>query len=157
MTFRFSVLLLTLFASVAPCAAQTLTPRQQAVVDSLTRCYDGWVQSFVDRSFSTFANACPQTNEAAFWYTDSDAPVSYGGAGGLWASLIGETSRYAWRDLRPISVLIDADLALIYFTVTWRRTPISGDAVEATTRRMNVFRQENGEWRMIGGMMTTIR
>jgi len=157
MIVKSVILLLTLLANVAPCAAQTLSPRQQEVVDALTRCFDGWVQSFVDRAFSTFANACPQTDEPAYWYTENEEPVAYGGPSGLWAGLVGETSRYAWKDLHPISVLVDDDMALIYFTVTWSRTPISGAAVEATTRRMNVFRRRDGAWRMMAGMMTTIR
>jgi hypothetical protein len=153
---RLVLFALSVLTVAAPCAAQDLTAAQRDVVAALTRCFDGWVQSFVDRSFSTFAKACPQSAEAAFWYTDRDGPVAYGGDTGLWNSVIGSTQTYAWRALQPISVLLDDDLALVFFTVTWSRQPNSGAAVEAASKRMNVFRKKEGVWEMVGGMMTTV-
>jgi hypothetical protein len=150
---RLFVLWLFAWSTVS---ADSWSPDQQAVIDQVSRCNDGWVESIAKKTFALFTSACPETPDAIYWYTGSPAPVSYGGADGMWSRSATATRAVSWRDLKPAAVQIDGDVALIYYTVTWTPEPVAGPVRSAPSRRLTVFRRVKGQWLMAGGTITAV-
>jgi hypothetical protein len=135
----------------SPVSAQTWTHEQQAVIDQIKRCNDGWVESIARKTFELYATPCPEAPEARFWYPGSAAPMPYGGPDGVWSRSSAANRAVSWQDLKPITVQIDGDVALAYYAVTWTVFPTSGESRRNSSHRMTVFRRVNGQWLMAGG------
>jgi hypothetical protein len=69
---------------VSAASAQDWTPQQRQVIDVVASCNDGWSRSLREKDYGVFAEACPQTPKAVFWYTVGPTPVRYGGDEGMW-------------------------------------------------------------------------
>lgn len=145
------IILLTVLAATTHVSAQSWSPEQQAIIDQIKRCNDGWVESVRDKRFEKFTSVCPETRDAVFWYPGSTAPARYGGSDGVWSRSSSANRAVSWADLRPVTVQVDGDLALIYFVVTWTVEPNKGEPVRRPTHRLNVFQRVNGRWLMAGG------
>ena len=149
------VLPAALAAPLAP-PAQSWSPAQQEVIEQVRRCNDAWVASHVDRRFEVYDAVCPATEHAVFWYTGSEAPVTYKGPDGVWARSAAANRGYAWQDLQPVAVQVDGDVAYIYYSVTWLPEPKTGPAVPRRSRRLTVFQRRNGGWLMSGGSIAAL-
>ena len=140
-----------LAACPASASAQSWSPGQQAVIDQVRRCNDGWVQSIAHKKFELFTSVCPETPDARYWYPGSEAPSPYGGPDGVWGRSSAANRAVSWQDLEPIAVQIDGDVALVYYAVTWTVEPASGEPRRNPSHRLTVFRRVNGQWLMAGG------
>jgi Domain of unknown function (DUF4440) len=69
----------------------------------------------------------------------------------VWSRSSAANRAVSWQDLKPISVQIDGDVALIYYSVTWTVVPMSGESRRNPSHRLTVFRRVNGQWLMAGG------
>lgn len=145
------IILVGVWLVASPVSAQNWSPGQQAVIDQIKRCNDGWVESIAKKAFELYATSCPETKDARFWYPGSAAPAPYGGPEGVWSRSSAANRAVSWQDLKPITVQIDGDVALIYYAVTWRVFPNSGEPRPAPSHRLTVFRRVNGLWLMAGG------
>jgi hypothetical protein len=141
----------------SPVSAQSWSPGQQAVIDQIRRCNDGWVQSIAHKKFELFTSQCPETQDARYWYPGSAAPTPYGGPDGVWSRSAAAIRAVSWQDLKPITVQIDGDVALIYYAVTWTPVAISGEARPNPSHRLSVFRRVNGQWLMAGGTIAAAK
>ena len=148
------IFIVVAWLGTSPVSAQSWSPEQQAVIDQITRCNDGWVESIARKTFELYAMACPETREARFWYPNGAAPLPYGGPDGVWSRSAAANRAVSWQDLKPVTVQVDGDVAFIYYTVTWTTVPVSGDGRPAPSRRLTVFRRVNGRWHMAGGTIT---
>ena len=137
--------------SVLLSSAQSWSSAQQEIIEQVRRCNDAWVTSIAEKRFEIYDLACPATEQAVFWYTASDRPQTYKGPNGLWAYSSSNNRAVSWRDLEPITVQVDGDLAFIYYTVTWTVVPNSGGPRPNPSRRFTVFQRRNGRWLMAGG------
>jgi hypothetical protein len=137
--------------AASPVAAQNWSHEQQAVIDQIKRCNDGWVESIARKTFELYAKTCPETRDARFWYPGSAAPSQYGGPDGVWSRSSAANRAVSWQDLKAITVQIDGDVALIYYAVTWTVFPTSGESRRAPSHRLTVLRRINGQWLMAGG------
>lgn len=150
------IIIVVAWLGTSPVSAQSWSPAQQAVIDQITRCNDGWVESIARKTFELYATSCPETRDALYWYTSLAAPIPYGGADGMWSRSSAANRGVSWRDLKPGTVHIDGDVALVYYEVTWTTEPVSGEGRPATSRRFTVFRRVNGRWLMAGGTITAV-
>ena len=57
----------------SPVSAQSWSPDQQAAIDQVRRCNDGWVESVAHKKFELHTSVCPETRDARFWYPGSAA------------------------------------------------------------------------------------
>ena len=77
-----------------------------------------------EKRFEVYDSVCPATEHAVFWYTGSDeTPVTYKGTTGGWARSMAANRSISWRDLQPVAVQVDGDVAYIYYSVTWIPEP----------------------------------
>jgi hypothetical protein len=104
-----------------------------------------------------FDAVCPATEQALFWYTGDETPLTYRGANGGWARSTAELRSITWQDLHPVAVQIDADVAYIYYSVTWIPQPNTGPAAARHSRRLTVFQRRNGRWLMSGGSIAGVK
>jgi hypothetical protein len=146
---RFMILVGLLGAT--PVSAQSWSSEQQAVIDQITRCNDGWVESIAQKKFELYTSVCPEKADARYWYPRSATPTPYGGPDGVWIRSSGANRAVSWQDLKPITVQIDGDVALAYYAVTWTVVPMSGESRPNPSHRLTVFRRSNGKWLMAGG------
>ena len=145
------IILLAVLAATTHVSAQSWSPDEQAIIDRVKRCNDGWVESIRDKRFEKFTSVCPETRDAVFWYPGSAAPARYAGSDGVWSRFSSSLRAVTWADMRPVTVQVDGDLALIYYAVTWIPVPATGEPVRRPSHRLNVFRRVNGRWLMAGG------
>jgi hypothetical protein len=144
-------LLVLLALPTAASDARTFTTEQQAVIDQVRRCNDAWTASVAERRYEIFSAACPHEEGALWWYPD----VEPGPFRAVWENSV-RLAGITWRDLEPVAVTIDGDLALVYYVVTWSPTAITGETAAFTTRRLTVMRLREGAWVQMGGSIAPI-
>lgn len=132
---------------------QSALDEEQELLEAIRRCNDGWVASMEQEDFEVFANACPHEPDGLFWYTFTEAPVTYGGPDGWWQSSF-EASGLSWKDLRLVDLRIHDDWAFVHYTVTWIIEDAEGEATPNPSRRLTAFRHQNGQWVMVGGSVS---
>ena len=150
-----------LFVLLIPFAAtaQNWTAEQQEVMDHIKSCWDAWEKAFEEKNFDIWAEACPCDEDHAMWWTNEVTPESLetqkrGLTGGLWSRMY---KRWDWLDLRPLSVKIDGDVALVHFHGIWVGESYKGEVSLAEHKRFEVFRKKNGQWTFIGGMVSPVQ
>jgi hypothetical protein len=138
-------------------AAQDRSADEQALLDIVAACNDGWSASVEHNDHALFASACPFEPDGIYWYTAGGPdPVTYTAADGFWSRSAGNNRRVLWRDLEPVAVRIYGDLALVYFTVTWIVEPYDGETTENPSRRVAAFRRDDAGWIMVGGSIAPV-
>jgi len=144
---------LAAIASIAALTAssQSGTPEQEAVIDQIRRCNDAWTASVAEKRYEVFSAACPHEEGALWWYPDVE-PRPFRA---VWDNSV-RLARITWRDLEPVAVTIDGDLALVYYVVTWSPTAITGESAQVTTRRLTVVRRRDGAWVQMGGSIAPV-
>ena len=152
-----TVLLAVLVAWPTLAQAQNWSAHQKEIIEQVRRCNDGWVASIKQKEFKTFDDVCPETSDAVFWYTSSDAPAAYGGPKGVWAGSSSQNRSVTWDDMQPVTVQIDGDLAFIYYVVTWTVEPNTGVTRRSRSRRLTVFERRDGRWLMAGGTIAAVK
>ena len=151
------IVVLAVLASQQGAPAQGWSTAQQEIIEQIRRCNDAWVASHVEKRFEVFDAVCPATEQALFWYTGDETPVTYKGPKGGWARSQPELRSITWQYLRPVAVQIDDDVAYIYYSVTWIPQPNTGAAVARHSRRLTVFQRRNGRWLMAGGSIAGVK
>jgi hypothetical protein len=152
-----AIIWLAVLGSMLETPVQSWSPAQQEIIDHTRRCNDAWVASHAEKRFEVFESVCPAADQAVFWYTDGDTPVTYKGQDGMWAGSVKNNRSITWQDLRPVVVNVDANVAFIYYAVTWTPQPVTGSAAPRRSRRLTVFQRQNGRWVMSGGTIASVR
>ena len=60
-----------------------------------------------------------------------------------------------WLDLRPLSVRLDADVALVHFYAVWV-VDSEGEATQMQQKRFEVYRKIKGKYHFLGGAVTPV-
>lgn len=155
---KLSFLVLVLFISFSV-SAQNWTAEQKEVIEHIKSCWDGWNKAFVEKNFDFWAEVCPCENGHAYWFTNQGAPemgidaVKRAMNNGL---LSWEMKRIKWTDLRPLSVKIDENVALVHFYAYSIIEDYKGNISQVEQKRFEVFRKKEGKWTLIGGMVTPV-
>ena len=137
-------------------AVQSWSPAQQEIIEQVKRCNDAWVSSIAQKQFELFDAVCPATEQAVFWYTGRDTPMPYKGSNGLWARSSSENRTVSWRELEPVTVQVDGNVAYIYYTVTWSIEPNGDQTSHNRSRRLTVFQRRDGRWHMSAGSVAAV-
>jgi ketosteroid isomerase-like protein len=149
-----------LFVLLIPFAAsaQNWTAEQQEVIDHIKSCWDGWVKALEAKNYDIWADVCPCDKDGAYWFTSAGAPAigQENQKRGLTGGLFTWWKKMAWLDLRPISIKIEGDVALVHFYGVWVAEDYKGEVSQIEDKRFEVFRKKDGQWTFIGGMVTPV-
>lgn len=145
------LLLSSLFGFAVASMGQQTVNREDAVLDQIRACNDGWVESIKRDDFAAFESVCPREPDAWFWYQNREAPVALGGADGLWTAQSPQMRDIAWENLELVRMRFVGDLALVYYTVTWIPEMVDAEPVRLRSRRFTVLHQVDGVWVQAGG------
>jgi ketosteroid isomerase-like protein len=151
------LLLLVLLAGSAN--AQEWSAEQKEVIAQIKVCWDGWVKAFEEKNYDLWAKSCPCDNNAFAWFTKEGAPTTqseYAKRGLTFSPFPWGIKKTNWLDLRPISVKIDGDLALVHFYSVWVEENYKGEISQIEHKRLEVFRKKNGRWTLVGGMIVPV-
>ena len=145
----FLVLIALLIA--VPGSAQQWTQEEQSVIDHVKSCWDAWVDALADETPDRFFQACPEDENAHYWWTSDAAPQNRESVERSW-SQIREVDD-DWADLRPIHVNVFGDVAIIQFYGYWKANTPDG-LVRTQHKRTEVFQQRGGGWVFLGAQGT---
>ena len=145
-------LLLVLLAGSA--TAQEWSAEQKEVIAHIKGCWDGWYKGLQEKNFDLWLNACPCEKNTYWWIAEEGTPRQMMNAESrIFAEgLYWQMKRENWLDLRPLSVKIDGDVALIHFYAIWITENYKGEISQFEQKRFEVFRKKNGRWTFLGGM-----
>lgn len=149
-----TLLLISLTMILTPSRALAddhLDAAQAEIVALMTRCFDAWVDANEHDEFARFTQACPHADDAQYWYLPSPDLIALHD---LFAH--GTNEAYGWRDMQPLRVQINDDLALVYYRITWLFTTPQRDNGTNTSARLTVLRKEGGRWLHAGGSITAL-
>jgi len=107
--------------------AQQWNTEQQEVIDQLAECWDMWSP-----------DGAPLSND----YTRRN-----------WG--FGSEDDLGWVDIRPVSITVDDDIAVLHFYGYNRVKTEDGDTVHEV-KRTEVYRKTDGRWKMITGHATPV-
>ncbi len=104
-------------------------------------------------SYSHWADKCVASENAAFMSAD-------GGFWGVREWKRGIATKWLMSDdtfqvsvFRPWRVIIEDDVALVFFTPIWVHTDPDGKVRELPSqRRLHVFKRSDGTWKFLGGV-----
>ena len=144
--------LLPVFA--APVQAQQWTPEQLEVLEAIESCWDAWNEAEQQQDHTLWSEPCLASEEAQFWWAEAVAPWTArswnrGHSTGLfrWGVV-----RWDWTAMRPLSITIDGDFAVVYLAPAWVQENSQGEIEWLEAKRLEVLRRVDGRWKFFGGM-----
>lgn len=140
-----TILLLAFLSVAGPSFAQTWTADQQSVVDDLKECWDIFVQSVKDDDPNAWIDEC--TDDFRYWWIDG-TPNDADFFRRNWAAAV-EASEF-WVSLRPISIQIFDDIAIMHFYGQWS-TKVPDGRIINEQKRTEVFRRSSNRWLLVAG------
>ena len=147
--------ILTLFLLLpASSQAQQWSDEEQEVLDHLVECWDIWMEGIKSGSPERWISEC-STPALTYWGSNNGAP-SYDNDESLrrnWATF--SESDLGWVDIRPVSLTVIDDIAVLHFYGSWRTRTADGETVNEV-KRTEVFRRIDGRWKMIAGHSTQV-
>lgn len=148
-----AALLLTTAILLTPASlhGQQWDDQQQEVLDSVIACWDTWMDAVRQNDADVFTEDC-QAEDATFWVGSFSSPILEGPdyLRRNWGGVVGIDQ--GWVDLRPISISVHDDVAVIHFYGLWQ-LPEAG-VVE--WKRTEVWRREDGRWVQWAGHATPV-
>jgi hypothetical protein len=139
--------------------AQQWSKEQKEVLEHIKGCWTGRIEAFKTKDFNAWANVCNSDEDIAYWPTSEASPMLGFEADkrainmGLYMLL---WKRWEWLDVRPINIKIDNDVALVHFYAFWIVEDYAGKTSMVEQKRFEVFRKKNGDWILLGGMVTPV-
>jgi hypothetical protein len=127
---------------------------QQEILDHITVCWNAWVEAAEKNDPEIWFKKCPVAENAAFWSTAEGAPdIDAKAMRRDWETIRKQT--VGWIDLRPVSVNVYGDVAVVHFYSYWKvRTENGTETVEQ--KRLEVFKKMAGKWTLIGQQRTPV-
>ena len=151
-------IVLTVLGTAA--TAQRWTSEQQEVVRHIQGCWDGWIKVYEEsQSFDKWTrDDCATLPDAMQWLTTDGAPTDFemerrGLDGKIFARLMQNPQ---WLDVRPVSIKIDGDVALIHYYAVWVTDDPAGEASQTQQKRLEVFRKIEDQYHFLGGMVSPV-
>lgn len=145
-------LILVALLSILPvrAAAQHWTPEEQEIIALNQACWDAWAAQDLDAVRRT----CNEHEDGRSWVTSEAAP----GIG--WfeknaerhAAAFNRRSQWLYWEIRPVSVRVFGDTALIHFWATRTMEEQDGSVTTFSHKQLNIWQRVEGRWAWIGGM-----
>jgi len=133
--------------------AQQWNSEQQEVIDHLTECWDFWSDNVdSEGGYAQWINECSIPSNT-YWWSPDGAPLNNDFTRRNWG--VDSEKDLGWVDIRPVSITVDDDIAVLHFYGYWREKTEDGNTVHEA-KRTEVFRRIDGRWKMIAGHSTPI-
>ena len=153
MRVRVSLLvLLVALCTPARAWAQHWTPQEQEIIDLNQACWEAWAADSLERIEAT----CNEHEDARGWWTAFGAPDVgwYANYVHQWMDAIGSKEEWIYFEIKPLSVRIFNDTALIHFWATRTFRGLDGVVKTEGQKQLNIWQKINGRWTWIGGQAT---
>jgi hypothetical protein len=128
-----------------PVSAQQWTSEQTEVIDQLKECWDIWVEDLADTGPNAWHDRCA-TDDVSYW--------NRGSIGGVLADTrswdVVQQYEYKWVDIRPLSIKVYDDMAVVQFYGYWSETQGEGRVI-TEAKRTEVFVRVNNRWLLTVG------
>lgn len=150
----FVLCFLSLVLLAGSTMAQEWSTEQKEVIEQIKACWNANVRAYQEKNSDRFFAVCPCEKDAYWWVASEGAPRQFMH---LTARLTAEDllwsiKRQNWLDLRPLSIKIDDDVALIYYYSTWIVENYRGEISQFEQKHFEVYRKKNKRWTVLGGM-----
>ena len=145
-----SLLVTLCFLFPQPVPAQHWTAEEQEIIDLNQGCWDAWAAEDLDAVRRT----CNEHPDARTWWTPEAAP----GIGWFeknaerWGASFHPRDKWLYWEIRPLSVRIFNDTALIHFWALDAHEDAQGETTTHTWKMLNIWQRIDGRWTFIGGM-----
>lgn len=147
----FAIAALAAFPFVpATASGQHWTPEEQEIIDLNQSCWDAWG----NEDFAAARRTCNEHPDGRHWWTAESAP----GIGWFeknadrWAAAFHPIEDRLYWEVRPLSVRIFGDVALIHFWGTVTTIDDQGVRTTVARKQLNIWQRVDGRWTWIGGM-----
>ena len=130
------------------------SPEQQEVIDDIIARWDAWMEAEGKNDPEIWISRRPIAEGAVTWVTTDGAPldiVTHHRRN--WQAAHEQPA--TWVDLRPLSVNIYGDVAVVHFYAYWRNKTPSGSEVREQ-KRLEVFKKIDGKWTILAGQITPV-
>ena len=130
--------------------AQHWTAEEQEIIDLNQGCWDAWALEDLE----AMERICNEHVDGRHWWTPESAP----GIGWFsknaerWAAVFHPLDEELYWEIRPLSVRIFGDVALIHFWATVTMRDEEGTRSTKNRKQLNIWQRINGRWTWIGGM-----
>ncbi len=147
----------TLFLTIILCSLPTQavlgqhwTTQEQEIIELNQSCWDAWAAEDLDAVRQT----CNEHPDGRHWWIPDAAP----GIGWFeknaerWGAAFHPRDTWLYWEIRPLSVRIFNDTALIHFWATITHEDSQGKTITQTRKMLNIWQRIDGRWVWIGGM-----
>ena len=93
------------------------------------------------------------SGRSTYWWTLQNAPANEETDHRNWDRY--RKTDTGWSDMRPLSVSVFDDVALVHFYGYWRAKTANGEVV-TEAKRTEVWQKRDGRWLAIGGQITPV-
>ncbi len=147
---RTLFLTLALFLPAQTLLAQHWTPEEEEIIELNQSCWDSWAAEDI----AAIRRTCNEHVDARGWWTPEAAPNVgwFEKHAERWMNAFGPRDTWVYWEVRPLSVGIFGDTALIHFWATHTHEDSQGDTTTQTQKHLNIFQRIDGRWAFIGGM-----
>jgi hypothetical protein len=134
--------------------AQEWSAEQKEIIAHIKACWDGWYKGLQEKNFDLWLDVCPCEKNTYWWIAEEGAPrqIMNSESKKFKEGLHWQMKRQNWLDLRPLSIKIDGDVALVHFYAIWIHENYRGEISQIEQKRFEVFRKKAGRWTFLGGM-----
>jgi hypothetical protein len=138
---------------ISPSAAQEWSPEEQEVLDQLAECWDLWMEGVRSGSPEGWIAQCTVPG-MTYWPSRLGAPRAT--ADFLRRNWdIPTVQDLGWVDLRPVSLTVFDDVAVLHFYGYWKTPGPEGEEV-TEAKRTEIFRRVDGRWKLMAGHATEV-
>lgn len=143
---------IALLLAPTPSTAQQWSPAEQEVLDQLAECWDIWMEGVGSGTPDRWMAECA-VPELTYWPAQDGAPLNTDFDRRNWE--LAMATDLGWVDIRPVSLTVMDDIAVLHFYGYWRTPGPEGEQV-TEAKRTEVFRRIDGRWKMIAGHATPV-
>jgi len=135
-----------------PLSAQSWTAAEQEIIDLNQACWDAWASE----DLNAVRRTCNEHADARGWWTAETAPQIgwFAKNAERWAAASTPRDTWVYWDIRPLSVRIFDNTALIHFWATHTHEDRQGRLTTQSQKHLNIWQRIDGRWTWIGGMAT---
>jgi len=135
-----------------PSLAQQWSAEEQEVLDQLAECWDIWMEGIGSGSPERWLAECA-TPELTYWPAQDGAPLNNEYTRRNWD--MAAATDLGWVDIRPVSLTVVEDIAVLHFYGSWKAQAPEGERV-TESKRTEVFRRIDGRWKLMAGHGTMV-
>ena len=150
MRTAFCLVVTLCFLFPQPVPAQHWTAEEQEIIDLNQSCWDAWASEDLDAVRRT----CNEHPDARTWPTSEAAPAIgwFEKNAERWGAAFHPRDKWLYFEIRPLSVRIFNDTALIHFWASDTHENAQGETTTHTWKMLNIWQRIDGRWTFIGGM-----